>query len=386
MKDPGTIDCNQNYGTLYVVSTPIGNLEDITLRALKVLKSVHMIAAENVKHTKRLCERYNTKTRITGYHQHSQNTKTEQLINRLKSGSDLALVTDAGTPGISDPGVYLINRAVKEDIKVRPIPGPSAVVAALSVSGLSTARFVFLGFLSNKRGKRKRELEKLATETRTMVFFEAPHRIKAMLNDLKEIFGEREMVMLREMTKVFEEAQRGTPGDILGSLTPDKIRGEYTLVVAGNESKEKSKGLSQGALNRIEELLKEKTMSTKDIAGLISRDEDVSYRQVYKECLDRKSELERARGAGSIRKLTVRNSLGLHARSAAKIVELGNQYKSQLFLKKDGEEVDGASILSILTLACPKGTEMDARIVGEDSEDFMASLSELFERKFGEMI
>ena len=386
MKDPGTIDCNQNYGTLYVVSTPIGNLEDITLRALKVLKSVHMIAAENVKHTKRLCERYNTKTRITGYHQHSQNTKTEQLINRLKSGSDLALVTDAGTPGISDPGVYLINRAVKEDIKVRPIPGPSAVVAALSVSGLSTARFVFLGFLSNKRGKRKRELEKLATETRTMVFFEAPHRIKAMLNDLKEIFGEREMVMLREMTKVFEEAQRGTPGDILGSLTPDKIRGEYTLVVAGNESKEKSKGLSQGALNRIEELLKEKTMSTKDIAGLISRDEDVSYRQVYKECLDRKSELKSASGAGSIRKLKVRNSLGLHARSAAKIVELGNQYKSQLFLKKDGEEVDGASILSILTLACPKGTEMDARIVGEDSEDFMASLSELFERKFGEMI
>jgi len=386
MKDPGTIDRNQDYGTLYVVSTPIGNLEDITLRALKVLKSVHMIAAENVKHTKRLCERYNTKTRITGYHQHSQNTKTEQLINRLKSGSDLALVTDAGTPGISDPGVYLINRAVKEDIKVRPIPGPSAVVAALSVSGLSTARFVFLGFLSNKRGKRKRELEKLATETRTMVFFEAPHRIMAMLNDLKEIFGEREMVMLREMTKVFEEAQRGTPGDILGSLTPDKIRGEYTLVVAGNESKEKSKGLSQGALNRIEELLKEKTMSTKDIAGLISRDEDVSYRQVYKECLDRKSELERASGAGSIRKLTVRNSLGLHARSAAKIVELGNQYKSQLFLKKDGEEVDGASILSILTLACPKGTEMEARIVGEDSEDFMASLSELFERKFGEKI
>jgi len=386
MKDPGTIDRNQDYGTLYVVSTPIGNLEDITLRALKVLKSVHMIAAENVKHTKRLCERYNTKTRITGYHQHSQNTKTEQLINRLKSGSDLALVTDAGTPGISDPGVYLINRAVKEDIKVRPIPGPSAVVAALSVSGLPTARFVFLGFLSNKRGKRKRELEKLATETRTMVFFEAPHRIMAMLNDLKEIFGEREMVMLREMTKVFEEAQRGTPGDILGSLTPDKIRGEYTLVVAGNESKEKSKGLSQGALNRIEELLKEKTMSTKDIAGLISRDEDVSYRQVYKECLDRKSELERASGAGSIRKLTVRNSLGLHARSAAKIVELGNQYKSQLFLKKDGEEVDGASILSILTLACPKGTEMEARIVGEDSEDFMASLSELFERKFGEKI
>ncbi|MBL6979102.1 MAG: 16S rRNA (cytidine(1402)-2'-O)-methyltransferase [Desulfobacteraceae bacterium] len=396
MKSPNTTDNvirnpqsaipNEKYGTLYVVSTPIGNLEDITLRALKVLKSVYKIAAENVKHTKRLCERYDIKTKITDYHQHSQNTKTEQLINGLKSGSDLALVTDAGTPGISDPGVYLINRAVKEDIKVRPIPGPSAVVAALSVSGLPTARFVFLGFLSNKTGKRKRQLEKLATEPRTMVFFEAPHRIEAMLKDLGEIFGEREMVMLREMTKVFEEAHRGTPGDILGSLTSDKIRGEFTLVVAGNESKEKSKGLSQGALNRIEQLIKEKTMSIKDIAGRISRDEDMTYRQVYKECLEIKSELESARGAGSIRKLTVKNSLGLHARSAAKIVELGNQYKSQLFLKKDSEEVDGSSILSVLTLACPKGTEMEARIVGEDSEDFMKRLSELFERKFGERL
>ena len=386
MKDPDTIDRNQKRGTLYVVSTPIGNLEDITLRALKVLKSVDMIAAENVKHTKRLCERYATKTRITDYHQHNQNSKTEQLIHRLKSGSDLALVTDAGTPGISDPGVYLINRAVKEDIKVSPIPGPSAVVAALSVSGLPTARFVFLGFLSNKTGKRKRELEKLVSETRTMVFFEAPHRIKAMLNDLREIFGEREMVILREMTKVFEEAQRGTPSHILGSLTPDKIRGEFTLVVAGSESKEKPKGLSEEALNRIEELIKEKAMSIKDIAGLISRDEDVSYRQVYKECLDIKRELESARGAGSIRKLTVKNSLGLHARSAAKIVALGNQYKSQLFLKKDGEEVDGSSILSVLTLACPKGTEMEARIVGEDAENFMEKLGELFERKFGERI
>jgi len=386
MKDPDTIDRNQKHGTLYVVSTPIGNLEDITLRALKVLKSVDMIAAENVKHTKRLCERYTVKTRITDYHQHNQNTKTEQLIQRLKSGSDLALVTDAGTPGISDPGVYLINRAVKEDIKVSAIPGPSAVVAALSVSGLPTARFVFLGFLSNKTGKRKKELEKLVSETRTMVFFEAPHRIKAMLNDLREIFGEREMVILREMTKVFEEAQRGTANDILGSLTSDKIRGEFTLVVAGNESKEKPKGLSQGALNRIEELIKEKTMSIKDIAGLISKDEDMTYRQVYKECLDIKSELESERGAGSIKKLTVKNSLGLHARSAAKIVELGNQYKSQLFLKKDGEEVDGSSILSVLTLACPKGTEMEARIVGEDAENFMEKLEELFERKFGERI
>ncbi len=387
MKDPDTaIDRSQTYGTLYVVSTPIGNLEDITLRALKILESVDMIAAENVPHTKRLCEHYGAKTAVTSYHQHNQNTKTEQLISRLQSGLDLALVTDAGTPGISDPGVYLVNRAVAEGIRVMPIPGPSAVVAALSVSGLPTARFVFIGFLSNRSGKRKGELERLVSETRTMVFFEAPHRIQAMLGDLKEIFGERQMVMLREMTKVFEEVQRGTPGDILASLTPEKIRGEFTLVVAGSGSKETSRGLSEEALTRIEELIRANRLSIKDIATLIAKEEGLAYRQVYKECLERKDEVEEVSGAESVRKLKVRNSLGLHARSAAKIVELGRQYDSRLFLRKDSEEVDGSSILSILTLACPKGTEMEARIVGEDSESFMEKLSELFEERFGERV
>jgi len=372
------------FGTLYVVSTPIGNLEDITLRALKTLKSVDLIAAENVSHTRRLCERYGVKTSVTSYHQHNQNTKTGQLINRLKSGLDLALVTDAGTPGISDPGVRLINQAAEEGIRVMPIPGPSAAVAALSISGLPTDRFLFLGFLSNKSGKRKKELEKLLPETRTMVFFEAPHRIQTMLADLKEAFGERPMVMVREMTKVFEEVLRGTPGHILASLTPEKIKGEFTLVVAGNRSKETSKGLREEALNRMDELIRADRMSIKDIATLISEEEGVVYREAYKACLERKEEMEGKSEVESVRRLKVRNSLGLHARSAAKIVELGKQYHSRLFLRKDGEEVDGASILSILTLACPKGTEMEARIVGKDSEHFMEKLCELFEQKFGE--
>jgi len=385
VENPDTIvDHHQTYGILYVVSTPIGNLEDITLRALKILKSVDMIAAENVSHTRLLCERYGAKTALTSYHQHNQNTRTEQLISRLKSGLNLALVTDAGTPGISDPGVRLINRAAEEGIRVMPVPGPSAVVAALSVSGLPTDRFLFLGFLSNKPGKRKKELERLVLETRTMVFYEALHRIQAMLADLKEIFGERRMVMLREMTKVFEEVQRGTPGHILTSLTPEKIRGEFTLVVAGSESKETSRGLSQEASNRMEELIRANRMSIKDIAALISEEEGLAYRQVYKACLGRKGVTGEENGVESIRRLKVRNSLGLHARSAAKIVELGKQYDSRLFLRKDDEEVDGSSILSILTLACPKGTEMEARIVGEDSESFMEKLNELFERNFGE--
>jgi len=288
----GSARHNQRPGTLYVVSTPIGNLEDITLRALKVLRVVDTIAAENSARTRGLCEHYGIKSRLTSFHQHNQHVKIERLINRLKSGRDLAFVTDAGTPGISDPGGYLVNRVVEEGIKAVPVPGPCAVVAALSVSGLPTNRFVFVGFMSTKPGKRKRELEKLVSETRTMVFFEAPHRIKAMLADLFQILGDRQMVLHRELTKLFEEAERGPVSHILESLTPEKTRGEFTLVVAGNEAQRKARGLNKRALDRLEGLLREKTMSTKDIAKLVSNEEGLAYRKVYKECLARKGAFE----------------------------------------------------------------------------------------------
>lgn len=279
----------RNSGTLYAVSTPIGNLEDITLRALRVLKDVDIIAAENVAHTRGLCKHYGIKSRLTSYNQHNRYTKTPELIKRLKSGCDLALVTGAGTPGISDPGVHLINRAVEEGIKVTPIPGPSALAAALSISGLGTEQFIFLGFLSNKAGKRRKELKKLISEARTMVFFEAPHRIMGMLSDLKEMLGDRRMVMLREMTKVFEEIKRGTVSDILQHLAKDtKIRGEFTLVVEGSRGEEKPQPLAQETLSRIDKLLAQTTLSTRDIAHLISREQGLAYRQIYKECLVRK--------------------------------------------------------------------------------------------------
>ena len=280
---------NRNLGTLYAVSTPIGNLEDITLRALRILKSVDMIAAENVPHTRGLCEHYGIKSRLTSYNQHNRYAKTPKLIKRLKSGLDLALVTDAGTPGISDPGVYLINRAVQEEIRVTPIPGPSALIAALSISGLAAEQFVFLGFLPNRQGKRKKELKKLIPQPRTMIFFEAPHRIREMLTDLREILGDREMVMLRELTKVFEEVRRGPVSDILRQLATDtRIRGEFTLVVEGSGGEKQVQALSEETVNRIDKLLADKTMSIRDIAGLISSEEDLAYRQVYKECLVRK--------------------------------------------------------------------------------------------------
>jgi 16S rRNA (cytidine1402-2'-O)-methyltransferase len=264
-------------------------MEDITLRALRILKGVDLIAAENVRHTQRLCGHYGIKSNLTSYNQHNQKAKARSLIKGLKSGKDLALVTDAGTPGISDPGVYLASVAAGEGIKITPIPGPSAVMAALSVSGLPTEGFVFVGFLPNRPGKRKKALRELISETRTMVFFEAPHRLNAMLADIIEVLGDRQIVMLREMTKVFEEVKRGPVSAILEHLAGEKIRGEFTLVLPGLDEENKAPELSDAALNRIEELLAEKEMSVKDMARLIAEEEGVAYRQVYKECLVRKS-------------------------------------------------------------------------------------------------
>jgi 16S rRNA (cytidine1402-2'-O)-methyltransferase len=273
------------YGTLYVVSTPIGNLEDITLRALRVLKGVALIAAENVSHTSGLCRHYGIQTKLTSYNQHNRKAKGPKIIGRLQSGEDIAVVTDAGTPGISDPGVYLISLAAKEEITVTPIPGPSAVIAALSVSGLPTDRFIFLGFLSNKPARRRKDLRQLISEPRTLVFFEAPHRVKAMLIDVRDILGDREMVMAREVTKVFEEVKRGPVSDILKRLSPEEPRGEFTIIVKGSREEQPAQDLGRNLQRKIRKLLAEKRGSLKDIAQLVSREEGVAYRQVYRECL-----------------------------------------------------------------------------------------------------
>ena len=308
---------------MYIVSTPIGNLEDITLRALRVLKSVDIIAAENVAHTRGLCAHYGIKTKLASYNEHNQRDKAPKLIRVAKSGSDLALVTDAGTPGISDPGVYLINRVVEENIRVVPIPGPSAVIAALSVSGLPTGQFVFVGFLPRKRGKRRRALDNLVNEARTMVFFEAPHRVKAMLTDLREIFGNRQMVMLREMTKLFEEVKRGQISTILEHLTPDRLKGEFALVLAGVEDGAGEQALGSEFGMRIEALLAEKTMSIRDMAELLASEGKVPYRKVYKECIARKNALERFEVDGVGREAQDQEQFGIACAGRCKDNESG---------------------------------------------------------------
>jgi 16S rRNA (cytidine1402-2'-O)-methyltransferase len=283
---------NVNPGTLYVVSTPIGNLEDVTLRALKILKDVDMIAAENTRQTRGFCSHYNIKTRLISYHQHNQRSRGPELIERLKKGSDIALVTSAGTPSISDPGSLLVNMALGNGIRVSPIPGPSAAIAALSVSGLHVDRFLFLGFLSNKTGKRKKELRDLAHEQRCMVFYEAPHRIKAMLKDMNEVLGDRYVVILRELTKIYEEIKRGTVSLILKELDDHILKGEFTVVLAGAEKKEDEDFVDNKVRDTIKRLLLERKMGVKEVATRLSKEFGLNYRTVYKEGLIIKKAME----------------------------------------------------------------------------------------------
>ena len=278
-------------GILHVVSTPLGNLEDITLRALKVLRGVDLIAAEGVRHTRRLCEHYGIKTRLVRYNQHNRKVRGPELITRLKGGDAIALVTNAGTPGVSDPGVFLVGLALKEGIRVSPVPGPCAVTAALSASGLRGDGFLFQGFLSNRPGKRKRQLKAVVAEPCTLVFFEAPHRLQAMLADLLEILGDREMVLVRELTKIHEEVRRGTVGSILRAFDGQPVRGELTLVVAGKDREEAQPGLDEEVRRRMERLLREARMSLKDVARLVASETGLNYRELYKACLSIKRDI-----------------------------------------------------------------------------------------------
>lgn len=278
-------------GTLYIVSTPIGNLEDITLRALKILKSVNIIAAEGTSHTKGLCNHYEIKTKLVSYHQHNHKSSAPGLIGRLKNGEDIALVTDAGTPGLSDPGALLIKMASDEGIKVSPIPGASAALATLAVCGLKIDKFLFIGFLSNKAGKRKKELKELVDETKAIIFYESPNRVMTFLEQVYEIFGNRNIVIGRELTKLHEEILRGTVNDILNQLSERKLRGEFTVIVEGQEKKKKEDKLPDDLIDSVKEMLNDNT-GVKDISSSISQSHNIKYRAVYKEVLDLKRQLE----------------------------------------------------------------------------------------------
>lgn len=220
-------------GTLYVVATPIGNLEDITQRALRVLREVEVIAAEDTRRTRILLGHYQIERPLTSLHEHNEAYKAPVLIRQLEQGARIALVSEAGTPTISDPGYRLIQLAIARGIPVVPIPGPSAVIAALTVSGLPTDRFVFEGFLPKKPGKRRRRLETLRDEERTIVFYESPRRLNKLLGEMLEAWGERRVAVARELTKIFEEVVRGSLVEVQAHFAQHSPLGEVTIVVEG---------------------------------------------------------------------------------------------------------------------------------------------------------
>jgi len=219
-------------GTLFIIATPIGNLEDITFRAVNVLKTVDLIAAEDTRRTRILLNAYSISASLTSYHDHNKERQGKRLLKKLLSGQSIALVSDAGTPGISDPGYYLVNLAIQNDIIVTPVPGVSAIITALSVSGLPSDRFSFEGFLPKKVNLRRKYIHKLINEERTIILYESPHRIMATLQDFLEICGERWIVVARELTKVYEEIVRGPLSGVLKKLNEKKRKGEFTILVS----------------------------------------------------------------------------------------------------------------------------------------------------------
>jgi 16S rRNA (cytidine1402-2'-O)-methyltransferase len=248
MDDRHDIPEGQN-GKLYIVATPIGNQEDITLRALRVLQNVDIIAAEDTRKTRRFLSHHNIKGRLISYHEHNEPNRTESLIGKLMAGASVALVSNAGTPTVSDPGYPLVKAAVENRIPVVPVPGASAAITALSAAGLPTDSFVFLGFLAKKKAKRLKQLYELATEKRTLIIYESPKRIVSLLDELSRYMKERYVVLSREMTKRHEEFLRGTPAAVRDRLSSrPKVKGEITLLVAGTPTGFPIEGAAESAI------------------------------------------------------------------------------------------------------------------------------------------
>lgn len=266
-------------GRLYVVATPIGNLEDITLRALRVLKEVDLIAAEDTRRTRRLLVHYNISTPLTSYYDQIERKKAPALLDKLRAGQSIGLVSDAGTPGIADPGYRLVQGAWQAGVCVVPVPGPSMLTALLSIGGLPTDRCAFEGFLPAKQGQRRKALLRLQAETRTLVVFESPHRLAESLADMCDILGDRPAVIGRELTKRFEEVLRGRLSELQTRLHGRPIKGEVALLVAGCD--EQQTPLDALALGSHIDQLAAEGLALKDIARILSQRHGLSRREVY---------------------------------------------------------------------------------------------------------
>jgi 16S rRNA (cytidine1402-2'-O)-methyltransferase len=270
-------------GVLYIVATPIGNLEDITFRAVRLLREADLIAAEDTRHSRKLLSHFGISRPLTSYFDHNKIFKGNYILEKLREGLNVALISDAGTPCISDPGYQLVRDAVAEGITVVPVPGPSAVIAALSAAGLPTDRFAYEGFLPNRQGKRREKLRSIGGEERVVVFYEASNRLEATLTDLLEVLGEREAVIARELTKIHEEFIKGNAAQLLESIRGRRIRGEVVLLVAPSTEAGKSQGIILADL--LEEYTASGGLSLKDAVRKVALETGRPRSEVYAEAL-----------------------------------------------------------------------------------------------------
>lgn len=271
-------------GTLFVVATPIGNLEDITLRALRILKEVDLIAAEDTRHTKHLLNHFDIHTPLISYYREKEAERSEELIQRMLSGETIALVSDAGTPGISDPGAVLVNKSREAGITIVPLPGPSALTAALSAAGITDGSFLFLGFPPARKGQRQKLLSTFVESPWALVFYESPHRIQAFLADVLAILGDRQAFWARELSKIYEDLQAGPVSQLLELATGKRNRGEFVLIIHPGSGRQQAKG------ENVEEILlwyqQNTDLSLKDVSRRVAKDLGISRSNVYQMALE----------------------------------------------------------------------------------------------------
>jgi len=293
-KNTSATDAAAPGGVLYLVGTPIGNLEDITLRAIRTLKEVDQIACEDTRHTQKLLSHYEIHKPLVSYHEHNELTRAPELVLALEQGAKIALVSDAGMPLVSDPGHRLVTLCLRHKIPVVPIPGPSALLASLSASGLPNEEFLFVGFLPARSGERRRALERLRIEERTIIFYEAPHRIAETIADAREILGDRAACIAREVTKLHEEFRRGKLSELADSLEKNPARGEITLLI-GAEAPADARthaNSTQSLADRVEELIRQAKLDRKEALKLAAKERGLSRHDAYAQIVDAKADQE----------------------------------------------------------------------------------------------
>lgn len=273
---------------LYLVATPIGNLEDMTVRALRILKEVDVIAAEDTRNTKKLCNYFDIQTPLVSYHEHNLEQGGEKLLGFLREGKKVALVSDAGLPCISDPGADIVVKAIEEDFAVVPVPGANAALTALIASGIAPQPFYFFGFLNRHKKERRQQLEKLGRREETIIFYEAPHRLKETLKDLELVLGNRKIVLARELTKKFEEFLRGTITEAVQWVNENEIRGEFCVILEGNingelEEEQEAYWTSLSLVEHVDYLIEEKQMNSKEAIKEVAKLRGIAKRDVYQQ-------------------------------------------------------------------------------------------------------